>query len=604
MAILRRRNSQVSGSIWPGFVDAMTALLMILMFVLTIFMVVQFVLRETITGQDEELDNMSDQIAGQEVELDSLAAQIAGLADALGLEQTHSKGLQGELTGLQSDFQSAQSKIVQQTALIGSLTATTQQQETQIVSFEQQVAGLLGQRDDLKNRLSTTQAALSDVEAAQAKTLSQKEAVQLALAQARSEVDLQTEQARLAAAKREALQALIADLNKNVTSKDSQIAVITNDLEAKEKQRLAEVAAVLALQERLKTSQDELGTLQTDITAKETELAQAKGALSQEEKLRLIELAATKALRERLENSHDELIAMTLALEEKRKDAENTLTLLAAAQAAKTTAESLADRRLSDHEKEAVLLAQANNLLKDEQALSAESQRKMTLLNQQTSALRGQLNVLQSLLDDANAKDTEARIQLKSLGVNLNTALARVASEQKHRAALEENERKRLEAEAKDLKKFRSEFFGRLRDVLGEQEGIRIVGDRFVFSSEILYMTGSADLGDRGKEEIRKVASIIKDIADQIPDGIDWILRVDGHTDNTPIRGSAGGYEDNWELSQARALAVVKYLVNDLEIPANRLSANGFGEFQPIAEGDSPKALAANRRIELKFTEK
>ena len=596
MAILRRNGSQVSGSIWPGFVDAMTALLMILMFVLTIFMVVQFVLRETITGQDEELDNLSEQIVVKDVALDNLSAQIAGLAEALGLEQTRTKGLEGELSGMQDDLQSAQNRIAQQTTLIGNLTATAEQQKTRIASFEEQVAGLLGQRDDLTNQLTNTQTTLSEVEAAQAKTLSDKEAVQLALAKARDEIDLQTEQARLVAAKREALQALIADLNKDASAKDTQIAAITDNLEEKEKQRLAEVAAVLALQERL-------NSIQTDIASTETELAQAKGALSEEEKLRLIELAATEVLRKRLENSQDELTALTLALEAKRKDAENTLTLLAAAQVAKTAADDLAGRRLSDREKEAALLAQANSLLKDEQALSAESQRKVTLLNQQTNVLRGQLDALQGLLDESNAKDITSKIQIESLGTNLNTALARVASEQKHRAALEENERKRLEAEAKDLKKFRSEFFGRLREVLSGQDGVRIVGDRFVFSSEILYATGSAELGERGKEEIRKVANIIKDIADQIPDGIDWILRVDGHTDNTPIRGF-GGYKDNWELSQARALAVVKYLVNDQGIPENRLSANGFGEFQPIAEGDSPEALAANRRIELKFTEK
>jgi len=603
VAILRRNGGQVSGSIWPGFVDAMTALLMILMFVLTIFMVVQFVLRETITGQDEELNSMSDLVAMQDTELDNLSVQLAGLAEALGLEQTRAKGLQGELSNAQGELQTAQDLIAQQTTMIGSLTATAEDQKTRIASFEEQVAGLLGQRDDLTGKLANTQAALSEAEAAQAQTLSEKEAVQLALVQAREEIDLQTEQARLAAAKHEAMQALITNLNKDITSKNTQITTIANDLAEIEKQRLAEVAAVVALQERLKSAQDELTTLQTDVADKQNELAQAKTALSEEEKLRLIELAATKELRERLKNSQDELTAMTLALEAKRKDAENTLTLLAAAQAAKIAAVDLADQRLSDREKEAALLAQANNLLKDEQALSAESQRKVALLNQQTNVLRGQLDTLQGLLDDANAKDLKSKIQIESLGTNLNTALARVAAEQKSRAALEEAERKRLEAEAVDLKKFRSEFFGRLREVLGTQEGVRIVGDRFVFSSEILYRTGSAELGARGKEEIRKVAEIIKDIAGQIPGEIEWILRVDGHTDNTPIRGF-GGYKDNWELSQARALAVVKYLINDLGIPASKLSANGFGEFQPIAEGDSPEALAANRRIELKLTEK
>lgn len=540
MALKRRNGGAVSGSIWPGFVDAMTALLLILMFVLTIFMVVQFVLRETITGQDSELDILS--------------AQIAGLADALGLEQTRAKGLEGELSGLQIDLQSAESQIAQQTALISSLTTQAEDQKARIASFENQVTGLLSERNDLTGRLNTTQASLKDLQDAQAKTLSEKEAVQLALAQARSEVDLQAEQARLAAAKREALEALVANMTADIASKDIEIASVKN-------------------------------------------------ALSEEEKQRLLEAAAAKALQDRLKGSQDELTAMTLALEAKRKEAENTLTLLAAAQAAKAAAQELADRQLTDREKEAALLAQANALLKDEKALSAESQRKVALLNQQTNALRTQMNKLQGLLDTALADDAEAQIQIESLGANLNSALAKVAAEQKRRAELEEIERKRLEAEAKDLKKFRSEFFGRLREVLGGQEGIRIVGDRFVFSSEILYTAGSAELGTRGKAEIRKVASIIREVADQIPTEIDWILRVDGHTDITPLSGS-GKYKDNWELSQARALSVVKYLINDLGIPANRLAANGFGEFQPIAKEDTPEALSLNRRIELKFTEK
>lgn len=540
MALLRRNNGQVSGSIWPGFVDAMTALLLVLMFVLTIFMVVQFVLRETITGQDTELD--------------SLSAQIAGLADALGLEQTRATGLERELTGLQGELQSAQTEISQQAALIGALTSETEDQKARIASFEQQVAGLLGERDDLAGRLTTTQASLAELQQVQTKILSEKEAVQLALAQARGEIDAQTEQARLAAARREALEALVADLN-------------------------------------------------TSIEAKDVQIAEAQTALTEQEQQRLVEAAAVKALQERLKGSQDELTAMTLALEAKRKEAENTLTLLAAAELAKTAADERATQQLSETQKEAALLAQANKLLSNEKALSADSQRKVALLNQQTNALRTQLNSLQGLLDAAQAKDSEAQIQIESLGKNLNSALATVAAEQKRRAQLEADERKRLEAEAQDLKKFKSEFFGRLRDVLSAQDGIRIVGDRFVFSSEILYTAGSAELGDRGQEEIRKVADIIKDVAAQIPSEIDWILRVDGHTDKVPLSGN-GLYRDNWELSQARALSVVKYLIQEQGIPANRLAANGFGEFQPVVEGESSEALALNRRIELKFTEK
>lgn len=673
MAIMRRHNGQVSSSIWPGFVDAMTALLMVLMFVLTIFMIVQFVLRETITGQDVELDNLTEQVAGQDVELDNLAAQIAGLAQALGLEQTRTKGLVSQVGGLEGGLQSANDQLAQQRALIGVLTTQTEGQTAQIVSFEAQVAGLLGQRSDLTEQLTQTQASLADTQTAQRQTISKKEAVQLALAQARGEIDLQTEQARLAAAKREALEALIADLNTNIASDEQQIAaylqqisgndaqistdattiadqvaqlaerealiaaaearlatneaqiaanetqisdkdavisanearlvVLAQKLDAEAKEKLAKVATLLALRERLKDNDEDLRNLTANLSDKDAVLAQNQTDLSELEKLRLVEIAATKMLKERLNGARDELTAMTLALEEKRKQAENTLTLLAAAQAATQQAAKVADRQLTEQEKQAVLLAQANELLKGEKALSAQSLRKVALLSQQTEALGGQLNSLQGVLDAAKSKDENAQVQIESLGANLNTALAQVASEQKRRAELEVIERKRLEAETKDLKKFRSEFFGRLRDVLGEQEGIRIVGDRFVFSSEILFTTGSAELGERGKEEIRKVAGIIKEVASQIPDEIDWILRVDGHTDTSPL-GGFGHYRDNWELSQGRALSVVKYLIQDLGIPANRLAANGFGEFQPIIDGAGPEAMALNRRIELKFTEK
>jgi chemotaxis protein MotB len=142
-----------------------------------------------------------------------------------------------------------------------------------------------------------------------------------------------------------------------------------------------------------------------------------------------------------------------------------------------------------------------------------------------------------------------------------------------------------------------------LRDVLGSQEGVRIEGDRFVFSSEVLFPPGRAALSEVGRGEVAKVASILRAVADDIPEGIDWVIRVDGHTDNVPLSG-LGEFADNWELSQARALSVVKYMVNFLGIPPTRLAANGFGQYQPVNTEDSDEARAQNRRIELKFTEK
>ena len=283
---------------------------------------------------------------------------------------------------------------------------------------------------------------------------------------------------------------------------------------------------------------------------------------------------------------------------------------LAAALAEQTDAQTEADRQ-------AALLAAANDALSEEEALSAESQRQVALLNAQVAQLRSQIGSLQELLNLAADADSDAQIQIERLGEQLNTALARVAAEESRRAALEEAERLRLEEEAarlaeeterlasqaENLERFRSDFFGELRNILESQEGVQIVGDRFVFSSEVLFEPASADLSALGQEEIAKVAAILRDVAGQIPEGIDWVIRVDGHTDNTPLSGT-GRYADNWELSQARALSVVRYMTDELGIPPNRLAANGFGEFQPLNTADTDEARAQNRRIELKLTER
>ena len=283
---------------------------------------------------------------------------------------------------------------------------------------------------------------------------------------------------------------------------------------------------------------------------------------------------------------------------------------MAAALAAKLAAEQANQRTLTAAEERAALLAAAQNELQDEQVKSEEGLRKVALLNEQVAALRSQLGSLQALLDEAASRDEQAQVRIESLGSDLNTALARVAAEQKKRAELEEADRKRLEAEAKalqaeakQLERYRSEFFGQLRDVLGGREGVQIVGDRFVFSSEVLFGPASADLEVAGQEQIEHVATILNEVSGSIPPEIDWIIRVDGHTDNTPLSGT-GRYRDNWELSQARALSVVKFMTDQLGFPANRLAATGFGEYQPVATGDSPEALAQNRRIELKLTER
>ncbi|MBW4962007.1 peptidoglycan -binding protein [Sulfitobacter sp. CW3] len=572
MALSRRSGSRFQSSIWPGFVDAMTGLLLVLMFVLTIFMVLQAVQTQRISGQEDELN--------------SLSGEVAALAQALGMERQTSADLEARVGALNASLTSAQDQAAQQAALIASLTSAAQAQaaqlqdaQAQITDFEAQVASLLSQRDD-------AQARVTSLEGEQADLLSAQEALNLALAQARSETDAQAEAARLAAARREALDALVADLRARNADVQAQLAT-------------AEQANAAALAQ---AEADRLANVE---------------ALSEAEAAKLAEAAAAELLRAKLQDADAELTAMTLALEAQRKDAEDTLTLLAAARAAEAKLNAQLDasetarqdamaqaaKQMTDAEKQAALLALAQSALAGEEEISAEAQRQTELLNQQVASLRGQLGELQALLDDAVARDAAKEVQLQSLGSDLNTALARVAAEERRRAELEAAERKRLEAETKNLEQYRSEFFGRLRDLLGNQAGVRIEGDRFVFSSEVLFPPGAATLSSDGRNEIAKVARILRNVASEIPPEIDWVIRVDGHTDNQPLSG-LGEFEDNWELSQARALSVVKYMINFLGIAPDRLAANGFGQYQPVAAGDSEEARAQNRRIELKFTEK
>lgn len=612
MAHLRRSSSRES-PIWPGFVDAMTSLLMVLMFVLTVFVLIQSVLRETIDTQGGQLD--------------SLTLQMADLADSLGLERERAAGLEDEVGRLDSTLTAAEAEAARQQAMIATLGAQLQDREgrladasARITGFEAQVASLLADRDAARGQASTLTAQVTDLQAAQAKAISDQEALQLALANTRKEIDAQTEAARLAAARREALEALITGLKTEATTRETSLAdalarldaataqgatlaarvtTLESDLTAAETSRLAEVAAAEALKARL---------------------ADADAQLTEAERTRLVDMAAAEALRERLKSSDAELTAMTLALEDQRREAENTLTLLAAAQAARATATqdlSETERKLTEAEAEAALLAVARSELAQQTQVSTESQRRVALLNQQVAQLTAQLGTLQGLLEASEGKDQAARIQIDALGNRLNAALAQAASDQRRRAELEEAERKRLEAEAavlaaeaaeardtaKELERFRSEFFGALRDLLAGREGVRVVGDRFVFSSEVLFQPGAADLSPEGQAQIAGVVSTLTEISGDIPEGIDWIIRVDGHTDNLPLSGT-GRFADNWELSQARALAVVRYMQTALGFPPERLAATGFGEYRPVAEGDTPEARAQNRRIELKLTER
>jgi chemotaxis protein MotB len=282
--------------------------------------------------------------------------------------------------------------------------------------------------------------------------------------------------------------------------------------------------------------------------------------------------------------------------------AEELRAKLSAALVARLAAENEIVVQLSEVERQQLLLAQARTELSAVEAIGADDARSVTLLNEQVEVLRAQLSQLQGLLDDAQTRDSDAQVQIQALGSQLNQALAQVAAEQRARADAEAARAQLLEDENLNLESFRSEFFGRLREILADQEGVRIVGDRFVFSSSVLFPPGGVDLSGAGQGQLARIASTIREIEVNVPDGIDWILRVDGHTDDVPI-GGGGKYENNWELSQGRALSVVQFMIQS-GIPPQRLAAAGFGEYRPIADGTSTAARSQNRRIELKLTQR
>ncbi len=253
---------------------------------------------------------------------------------------------------------------------------------------------------------------------------------------------------------------------------------------------------------------------------------------------------------------------------------------VAALQALKAELEQeITETAIKAQDAETALKASGTALIA-ERELSESARAQVALLNRQMAALRDQLAQLSALLDAAEEKSKQRKVQIASLGKRLNAALA---------------------TKVQELSRYRSEFFGRLREVLGNRPGIRIVGDRFVFQSEVLFASGSADIGLAGHRQIVQLAQTLKDIATKIPADIDWILRIDGHTDRDPIKTSR--YPSNWELSSARAISVVRLLMEN-GVPANRLVAAGFGEFQPLDARHDEIGRRRNRRIELKLTQR
>ncbi len=297
-----------------------------------------------------------------------------------------------------------------------------------------------------------------------------------------------------------------------------------------------------------------------------TQLADARRQLAQ--------LRAQAAEQDRVVQTDKATIEARLS--ELAKMAEEVRALTALRDELERQSRDAAARATTEEQRRQAVAAQ----LADEQKLGESGRAQMALLGRQVDELRAQMARLASALDLAEAASHDKDVQIANLGSRLNAALA---------------------SKVEELQRYRSEFFGRLRDVLQNRAGVQIVGDRFVFQSEVLFPGGSADMTSGGQDQIRALASTLKDLSTKIPSDLQWILRVDGHADRQPV--SRGAFASNWELSAQRAINVVKLLIDE-GVPARRLAATGFGEFQPLDRTEGTASYARNRRIELRLTDR
>ena len=381
-------------------------------------------------------------------------------------------------------------------------------------------------------------------------------------------------------------------LSEILSGKESELVTL--------QQRVTELARLLGLEEQqnqaLKTEMSRLSVMLDDLSQEKESLNAQLVTLSQQSEADRREISRQLLIISSLQEDID-------ALRSLRHDLEQQVGLLVSELAGeKMEAGVLRDRakaleaQLAD-EKERTFLAQKEidqneiriqalsalvgeqeQALKEERRLSKNARAEVALLNRQIKNMKQQLDEISRALKVAEAEKLVQKTELKALGKRLNIVLARRVNK---------------------LEKYQSEFFGRLREILGDSPFIRIEGDRFVLQSELLFGSGSADLGELGKSHLTKVAEILHQLSRKFPKNINWILRIDGHTDRVPIHNKR--FASNWELSTARAVSVVRFLA-DQGIPENRMTAAGFSKFHPIDPSNTPEAYRKNRRIEIKLT--
>jgi len=612
MARSRRDLRQSSTDIWPGFVDALSTLLLVIIFLLVVFVLGQFFLSQLLEGKDSKLL--------------SLEQAIAELTDQLSLEQDTNSELRRSVAQLTADLQTANADREDSSTNLAEIEAERDDYRDRLITLEedkkllaQTLAELrqdLGETDDLEDDLVRTDQLRAELEAeleeAKKTIETNKETIEARLAelvQLRRDIDaltdvrkgLELDVAEMTTLLREAekakteaageiqrLTALLSAAQEESATLQTQVVELDqSETERKSlEEQLAELEALLSTNESDQAEQDQqIQELQTQLQEALSTKESDDDVLAERER-RIAELAAqleatrgrpdiSEASFEELRRSREALLVELSQIRDRASQLEGRL-------ASEQDRTQLAQRELEDR---AIRLAEllrsvgdANQETETERGRARDAVAQIDVLNRQINELRSQLASLEEALDLERTRVEAQKVTIADLGSKLNVALA---------------------GKVEELSRFRSEFFGRLREILGSRSGVRVVGDRFVFQSEILFPSGADELETSGEDELRALAQSLREISAEIPSELPWVLQINGHTDRRPIRNA--NFPSNWELSAARATTVGKFLIRQ-GIPPERIAVAGFAQYQPLDDRNDEIAYRRNRRIEVKLT--
>lgn len=535
---------------------------------------------EQVTILNQVVENLRGQIEDKDDELriaqnlQSLSNdEIAELQENQRAELVRLGKLEQEKLALESRLDESEHLVRQLQNSTETLTAESKRQEENSRSLEDEVDRLTKLLEETTEKLSAETARLTSEEELRFQALRDIEQLQIALGAEAEESD---------------------DLKLRITQVQNETDALSQELNL--------------LQSDLSNSKTEYSKLQILYENLQNENLNLSIALSEESK-------NNDQLRSTINNNLVKIAQLETQLDS-TKEVDNTTTRILILEAEKSMLQTELDstksqvikllgnirNEIDQRETTATKLEIAELRRQELKVENDAKQRQLIALNNQLAQLRRDLATLQVTLDESKEREEEASVKIVSLGVQLNEALAQKAAELQRLRQLEQAERERVEEDNLNLEKFRSEFFGQLRKILEGRVGIEVAGDRFVLASEVLFDSGEAELSDAGKREIGNVAILILDLAAQFPESVDWVLRIDGHTDNQKVMPN-GDFDDNWDLSQARSLAVLRYLTDEYGFPTRRLAATGFGEFRPLASNSTQEGRSRNRRIEFKLTE-